>query len=164
MITFKRTMITFIGDGGHAAACKEIESVYEKCFGRPSWMNGLFIAIGDNKIRKIEAEKYNIEEFGLIISNYGTIGNSGSVGRGTVIMENVIIQAGVNIGNHCIINCGAIIAHHCTIGDFAHIAPGAVLCGNVTVGEGALVGANATCLPGAVIEPWTTVKAGSVVK
>jgi sugar O-acyltransferase (sialic acid O-acetyltransferase NeuD family) len=151
-------MIKITGDGGHA---RVIKSMIDNSKSSPEdWQ---FIAIGDNKARKMEAKK--VEGKFATIAHQSAIGYEGMrVGEGSVVMAGVIIQAGAKIGKHCILNTGCSIDHDCVVGDFVHIAPNAVLCGNVAVGEGALVGANSTCLPGTKIHPWSTVRAGSVVK
>jgi len=124
----------------------------------------LIISIGNNRIRKIIAEKINQDIFSLyqhdktaIISDYA------SIDKGTVIMQGAIVQSSVKIGKHCIINTGASIDHDCLIQDYVHIAPRCTLCGNVTVGEGSFIGAGTVVIPNIVIGKWVVIGAGSVV-
>lgn len=135
-----------IGDGGHA---KVIKSFYD-C------RNQVLIAIGDNRARKKEASAY--QNFGTAIHRSAIV-KTNEIGEGTVIMANVVIQAGAKIGKHCIINTGASIDHDCVLEDFVHIAPGAHLCGNVHVGEGSLIGVSVGIAPNTIIPPWKLVKA-----
>lgn len=127
-----------------------------------SGQSPVIISIGNNRIRKLIAERLGCE-FGKAISPSAVISPSVSIGDGTVVMAGAIINAEANIGKHCIINTGASIDHECVISDFVHIAPHVTLCGNVYVGEGSWVGAGATVIPGIKIGKWCTIGAGAVV-
>lgn len=127
-----------------------------------SGQSPIIISIGNNKIRKLIAERLGCE-FGKAIHPSSVISTSVSIDDGTVVMAGAIINAEANIGKNCIINTGASIDHECVIGDFVHIAPHSTICGNVYVGEGSWVGAGATVLPGIKIGRWCTIGAGAVV-
>ena len=127
-----------------------------------SGQSPIIISIGNNKIRKLIAERLGCE-FGKAIHPSSVISTSVSIDVGTVVMAGAIINAEANIGKNCIINTGASIDHECVIGDFVHIAPHSTICGNVYVGEGSWVGAGATVLPGINIGRWCTIGAGAVV-
>lgn len=73
-----------------------------------------------------------------VISPLGT-----SIGEGTVVMANTVIDPGAKIGRHCILNSGSIVEHDDTIGDYVHISVGAKLAGTVTVGDHTWVGIGA---------------------
>ena len=146
-------MIRMIGNGGHALVAKEI--VRLTFMDRPT--SGSFVAIGDNKARKKEAEALE-GPFAILIHPSAIVSDSATIGEGSIIMAGAIIQPKASIGKHCIVNSGATLDHHCILGDYAHIAPGAHLCGAVHVGEGTLVGV------GVGIAPQTTVPAWSIVK
>ena len=122
----------------------------------------LIIAIGSNETRKIVAKRVK-HNFGQAIHPSSYISSYSSIGHGTVVFAQSVIQPSSVIKEHVIINTGAKIDHDCQVDDFAHIAPGATLCGGVTIGEGVLIGAGATILPGVSIANWTTIGAGSVV-
>ncbi len=125
-----------------------------------------FIAIGNNKIRKVIFTKLIDKGLQLPINaihKTATIGSNIELGRGVMIAANVCINACSTIGDGVICNTGAIIEHECKIGNFAHIAPGAVLAGNVHVGEGSFVGANSVVKQGINIGKHVTIGAGTVV-
>lgn len=77
------------------------------------------IAIGNNDVRVSighEAIKmgYNLP----IISHKSSIISSySSIGKGTVIMPNVVINTGSKVGELVILNTGSIIEHDCIIDD-----------------------------------------------
>ncbi len=122
----------------------------------------MIISIGSNRVRKMIAERFNVK-YAKALHPQSIISPSATIGDGTVVMQNALVQADANIGRHCIINSGASVDHECRIGDFVHISPHATLCGNVHVGEGTWIGAGATVIPGIKIGKWCTIGAGSVV-
>lgn len=143
-----------IGNGGHARVIRSFCNEYA--------VDGCVIAIGDNAIRKREAEK--LSGFtGYYAHPRASINLPKSIGVGTVIMAGAVIQPNVTVGKHAIINTGASVDHDCIIGDYVHIAPGCHLCGSVEVGEGAFLGAGTIAIPGVKIAPWSKVRAGSTV-
>jgi sugar O-acyltransferase (sialic acid O-acetyltransferase NeuD family) len=85
------------------------------------------------------------------------------LGVGNYIQENVIIQAGAQIGDNSSIHIGAIVAHESTIGSSVFIAPAVSISGKVEVGDGTLIGTNATIIPRIKIGKWCQIGAGSVV-
>ena len=145
-------MIRIIGDGGHASVVKEI--VRLTFMDRPT--SGAFVAIGDNKARKKEAEAMG-GPFAVLIHPSAIVSDSATIGEGSIIMAGAIIQPKASIGRHCILNTGCTIDHHAIVGDFAHIAPGAHLCGAVIIGEGTLVGVGVGIEPCVTIPAWSTV-------
>ncbi|MEN9522404.1 MAG: hypothetical protein RL065_781 [Bacteroidota bacterium] len=126
--------------------------------------HSIFIAIGDNNVRKRIYESIQNEfEICNAIHPSSLIASHVEMGNGTMIGANCIINPCVKIGNAVIINSGAIIEHECIIDDFVHIAPGSVLCGNVKVGEGSFVGANSVIKQGITIGKNCIIGAGSVI-
>ena len=125
-------------------------------------LSPVIVSIGDNRIRKIIADKLQCD-FGTAVHSSAIVSEYASIGEGSVVMQGAIIQSCAEIGRHCIINTGATVDHECKIGDFVHISPNATLCGNVSVGEGTQVGAGSVVVPGVKIGKWSLVCAGSVV-
>lgn len=149
-------MIRIIGNGGHA---KVVRDVIAAVFGKTDLSAEFeFVAVGDNLVRKQEAEKVTKPMYALVHPS-AVVSASAKIGEGSIVMAGAVVQANARIGRYCIINSGASVDHDCVIECFAHIAPGAHLCGNVKVGEGALVGVGVGIAPGAVIPPWSLVKA-----
>lgn len=70
-----------------------------------------------------------------VISSLGT-----SIGKGTVIAANAIVNPGASIGMHCIINTAAVVEHDNILGDFVHVSVGAKLGGTVRVGNRTWIG------------------------
>lgn len=124
----------------------------------------LIIAIGNNRIREeIYHEIKYWCEFETVHHTSAYISRFSTVGRGTVVMPQVCINAEVTVGNHCIINTAATIEHECVIKDFVHISPRASLAGNITVEKGAQIGLGASIIQGVTIGENATIGVGTVV-
>lgn len=100
------------------------------------------IAIGNNKIRKSIAERYDLKYY-TAIHPAAVIGENVDIGEGTVVMANAVVNPSATIGRHCIINTAAIVEHDNVLEDYVHISPNATLCGTVRVGEETHIGAGA---------------------
>lgn len=120
------------------------------------------LAIGNNKVRKAIAEKYNINWIKLIHPSTQIAVNV-KIGKGTVVMANAVINACTTIGEHCIINTGAIVEHDNKIGDFVHISPKAALGGTVCIGAKTHIGIGATVINNISICEDCIIGAGAVV-
>ncbi len=122
----------------------------------------LIISIGNCRIRKIIAERYNLV-YAKAIHPSAIVSESVTIGAGTVIMPSAVINADTIIGKHCIINTRASIDHECHIGDYVHIAPGTTISGNVEVGECSWIGVGSCIKQGIRIGKNCMIGAGSVV-
>jgi sugar O-acyltransferase (sialic acid O-acetyltransferase NeuD family) len=125
----------------------------------------VMVAIGSNKARGMVAEWLEDQGFALITAIHGSaqLGREVSVGPGSVVMANAVINSATIIGKNSIINTRASVDHDCHLGDNVHIAPGATLCGTVAVGAGTFVAAGATVIPNLTIGKDCIVGAGAVV-
>lgn len=109
---------------------------YQECF--------FVIAIGNNKIRRSIAEKYNTLNYATLIHPTACIGSEVQIGAGTVVMPNTVINASAKVGEFCIVNSGAVIEHECCIGDFTHLSPNCTVCGVSKIGNNCWLGAGST--------------------
>ncbi|RYE26282.1 MAG: acetyltransferase [Sphingobacteriales bacterium] len=125
--------------------------------------NSMVIAIGNNEVRKRIAAARSQFSFVTAIHPQTQISKRAKIGKGTVVMSGVSINADTIIGDHCIINTTASIDHDCLIGDYVHVSPNATLCGNVSVGEGTHIGAGSVVIQGKKIGKCCTIGAGTVV-
>lgn len=128
--------------------------------------NQFTIGISGNKLR----EKLSLAfiELGGKFSN--TISKNANIspfiknlGIGNNVLQGVIIEPGVTIGNGNLINIKSSICHDVSIGDFCEICPGAILTGNVTIGSYTFVGSGAIILPGISIGHNCVIGAGAIV-
>ena len=96
-----------------------------------------FVAIGDNKKRydKLEWLKKKNLNITVLIHPRSTISKFTSIGIGTCVMANAVVNPGTFIKEGVIINSSVSIDHDCIIEDFAHISPNSSLSGNVRIGK-----------------------------
>ena len=99
-----------------------------------------------------------------IISPRAYFSQHATIGNGSVIMHDVVINAGAIIGDNCIINTKSIVEHDSKIGNHCHISTNAVINGEVIVGEGSFIGSSAVTKEGIKINNNFFAKAGSVIK
>lgn len=128
--------------------------------------DGVFIAIGDNQIRRRVFKDFILKGENVIslIHPQTVIASDVVLGQGVLIAPGAVLNPGTQVGNNVIINTSATVDHHNTIDDHVHIGPGAHLGGNVSVGEGALVGIGVVVVPQCSIGAWSIVGGGAVVK
>ncbi|MEH7226708.1 acetyltransferase [Bacillus sp. JJ1566] len=91
------------------------------------------------------------------------IGRNVSLGNGTVVMANAVINSNTRVDAHCIINTMASLDHDCVIGDFVTLAPGATVAGGVTIGKHSVISMGANVIHNRTIGEHTIVGAGSTV-
>ncbi len=120
------------------------------------------IAIGNNKVRKNIAERYDVN-WTTLIHPSAQIATNAHIGRGSVVMAGAVINADAVIGNHCIINTRAVAEHDNIIKDYVHISPGVSLGGTACVGEQTHVGIGATVINNITICDNCVIGAGAVV-
>ncbi|WP_125610495.1 NeuD/PglB/VioB family sugar acetyltransferase [Specibacter cremeus] len=66
------------------------------------------------------------------------------VGSGSVLLANVVLTAGVRMGNHVVAMPGVTFTHDDVVADFATFTAGVSLGGGVRIGRGAYLGMNST--------------------
>lgn len=122
------------------------------------------IAIGNPIIREKIAEKLIGVTWYIAIHPTAVIADIDvSIGEGTVIMANAVINSGTQIGKHCIINTGAIVEHDNQIDDFVHVSVGAQVAGTVHIGKGTWVGIGSSVKNNIVICEGCMIGAGTVI-
>lgn len=110
--------------------------------------------------KKLESLDANIA---TVISENALVSKYSSIAKGTIIMHRVTIGAGSKIGQNCIINTNANIEHDTIVGDDVHVSTHAVVNGNCELKNGVFIGSNATIFHGTSIEYDTVIGAGSLV-
>ena len=122
------------------------------------------IAIGDSHARENistmmkDVSWYTAIHPSAIISSIET-----SVGIGSVICANSVINPCASIGKHSIINTNATIEHDISVGDFSHISVGSKLAGHVSIGTHTWIGIGATIKNNITVCDNCMIGAGAVV-
>ena len=99
-----------------------------------------------------------------IISPNAYVSKHSTLGVGTIIMNQAIVNANVVIGDNCIINSKSLIEHDCSILNHCHISTNATINGGSIIESGCFIGSNATTKEHVKIIKNSFIKAGSIVK
>ena len=99
-----------------------------------------------------------------VVSPRAYVSQHASIGKGSVIMHDAVINAGVIIGDNCIINTKSIVEHGSNIGNHCHISTNAVINGGVVIGNGSFIGSGVVTKEDIRINDNFFAKAGTVVK
>lgn len=98
-----------------------------------------------------------------IIASTAHVSSYATLGEGTVVMHQAVVNAGVNIGDNCIINTFCNIEHDAMIGNQSHISTGAMVNGDCKVGKRVFIGSQSVLANGISVGEDIIVGAGSVV-
>lgn len=158
--------ISFVDDSFPAlkfAVGKPISGTIETLFSGKLSFNDIFVAIGNNSVRKSIIEK--IIESGLsltslihpkaFVSKYATIEGGVAVMAGAIIGTNAKLKVGA------LVNASATVDHDCILQDYSHIGVGVQLAGGVEVAQaswlqaGSCAGYFVKTEPGEVYPPGT---------
>lgn len=122
------------------------------------------VAIGNAEIRDRISKKLQGADIYTAIHPTAVISDIDvTIGKGTVIMANVVINSGSRIGEFCIINTGAIVEHDNVIEDYVHVSVGAKLAGTVHIGKYTWIGIGAVVSNNLKICENCVIRAGAVV-
>lgn len=99
-----------------------------------------------------------------IVASTAHVSRFASVGEGSVIMHQAMVNADARIGSGCIINTFANIEHDAFVGDYCHISTGTMVNGNCIVGQGVFLGSQSVLVNGISITDGCVFAAGSMVR
>lgn len=112
------------------------------------------IAIGNNEIRnKIYADNPKLNYYKAIHPS-AIISKSATIGEGTAIMANVVLNTNSSIGKNCIINTSSVVEHDCIVEDGAHISYCVTLGAGSKIGKGTYIDIGAIVARGAIVNPY----------
>ncbi len=111
----------------------------------------------------IAKTKVKISKFETIIHPSARVSKMSSIGKGTVIFQNVTVGSNVKIGNHVIILPNAVISHDSIIGDYTCITAGVCVSGNVKIGKKCYLGTNCAIINNTTVGDYCLIGMGSVV-
>lgn len=86
-----------------------------------------------------------------------------SIGNGSFIFENNVIQPFVSVGENCVFWSGNHIGHHSQIGSHVFIASHVVISGHCTIGDNCFLGVNATLRDGITVGKDSVIGAGALL-
>lgn len=100
----------------------------------------------------------------IIKSPRAHISKRSSIGEGSIIMHDVIINTNAKIGNNCIINNKSLIEHDARIGDNCHISTGTIINGKAFIGNGNFIGSGVVTKEAVKIGNNCIIGAGVIIK
>lgn len=126
----------------------------------------LIVTIGNNKLReKIYRDAEEIGyEFPNIIVSLAYISPYAKIGRGCVILNNVVIQNNAKVGNGVILNPGVEIHHDSVIGDNVLIYTNTVVRSLARVGNRVYLGSTLTISNKVIIPDDSKIEDGVTVR
>jgi sugar O-acyltransferase (sialic acid O-acetyltransferase NeuD family) len=139
----------------------------EICDNFPPSEYGIFVCVGYKDMNENRRKIFGtITEKGYDVLSFihpTAQMNALYIGKGTIIMPNVVIGEYCTVGNGNIFYHGSIIAHHSHIGNFNFFAINSCVSGHVTINDGCFFGANSTIRNSVTIANQTLVGANAYV-
>ena len=123
----------------------------------------VFIAIGDNAIRRKVYAQLRGHDFPAMIDPSAQVSPTTEFKHGTYIACEAVVSVGTEIGKFVIINARAGVGHDSVVGDFSNVAPGVSLSGHTTLGNDVFMGANSCTDSGRTVGDGATVACGTPV-
>lgn len=128
----------------------------------------VIICVGQIKNPKIRIKLFNFlkkngANFPIIKSPYSYCSKYSTLGAGTILMHNSIVNANSNIGLNCIINSRSLVEHDVKIDNYCHISTGAIINGGVKVGQGSFVGSGSIVKEGVTIGKQVIIGSGKTI-
>jgi len=96
----------------------------------------------------------------VVISPRAYVSLHSTVGAGTIVMHDVLINSNVLIGVNCILNTKCLVEHDSKIEAHCHVSTAAVVNGNCTIESKSFIGSNAVLKEGITIKESTLISAG----
>lgn len=103
------------------------------------------VAIGNNRLRVELQDRLLVAGFDIatIVHPSAQVSRYATLGGGTVVFANAVVNVDASIGEAVIINTAATVDHDCRLGRGVHVAPGANIGGGVVVGDCSWIGIGA---------------------
>lgn len=102
-------------------------------------------------------------DFPVIISPLAYVSKYASIGQGTIVMHQALVNAGARVGVNCIINTKSLIEHDVAIADHCHIATGTVVNGGTRIAQQTFLGSNAVVKEYIKVGRSSIIGAGAVI-
>lgn len=114
------------------------------------------------RIRLFEQAKSLDYTLPVIVSPRAYVSRHASIGEGSVVMHDALINSRAIIGRNCIVNTKALIEHDGVVEDSCHVSTAAVINGGARVRRGTFVGSNAVTKEYVETRENDFIKAGSL--
>ena len=124
-----------------------------------------YIAIGDNKKRKIFFNKVRLHKlnFPTLIHPTTVVSKRAKIKKGSFLAAGCIINVDVVINEFSIINTGSVLDHEVHLGSFGQVCTGVKIGGRVKIGNECFIGIGSTIIDNVIISSNIIVGGGSTV-
>lgn len=134
----------------------------------PNSDNEMFVAIGYGKVNANRKQKYyEAKKLGYKLASYvcskSFFWGDNPIGDNSMILEGVVIQPFVSIGNNVLIWSANHIGHHTRIKDHSFLTSHVVIGGGAEIGERCFLGINSTIRDHVKIGDRCVIGAGAVI-
>lgn len=127
-------------------------------------VDAVVLGFGDTACREsVYRDLSTAVDFVTLVHPTAYVSSSAELGRGALLLQNVVVNANAQIGVNVILNVGCCVAHDADVGDHSHLAPGVQLSGAASVGIGCFCGTSSVVLPQIRVGASCTLGAGAVV-
>ncbi|WP_284984851.1 acetyltransferase [Arthrobacter sp. efr-133-TYG-118] len=103
------------------------------------------------------------ERFATVLDQGVRVPPGSTVGRGSILLSNVVLTADVTVGTHVVAMPQVTLTHDNVVEDFATVAAGVTLGGGVRVGRAAYLGMNSSVRQGVRVGEEATLGMGAVL-
>ena len=128
---------------------------------------GCFIAVGDNWIRYMIAEKIRavIPGFRFVSAIHPSVqvARDVTIGEGSILMAGAVVDSASQVGDFCILNSRSSLSHESSMDKFSSLGPAATTGGNVHIGAFTAVCLGASVIHGMSVGKQTVIGAGALV-
>lgn len=127
------------------------------------------VTVGYIKNPSIRIRLYNqVQEAGghlaTIIASTAHVSQYASIGEGTVILHQAVVNAGAQVGENVILNTFTNIEHNTIVGAQSHISTGTMINGDCKIGERVFIGSHSVLVNGITIGDDVIIGAGSSIR
>ena len=99
----------------------------------------------------------------VVVSPRSYVSPHAKLGSGTIVMHDVMVNAGAHVGENCILNSKSLIEHGARVGGHCHISTGSILNGETQIGHESFIGSGVVVREGVRIGARSLVAGGARV-
>lgn len=114
-------------------------------------------------VSRLRALGVDDERYATFVAPSARLGGTSTVGRGSILLDGVVVTADATIGRHVVIMPNCTVTHDGVLEDFATLAAGVALGGGVVIGEASYLGMNASVRQRVTVGATATVGMGAAV-